>query len=52
MCGNAEELPFNAEEFDRYLANFLLHLVPDPVKMLKEAYRVLKPGTVSQNLSS
>jgi ubiquinone/menaquinone biosynthesis C-methylase UbiE len=47
MHGNAEELPFHPEEFDRYLANFVLHLVPDPVKMLKEAHRVLKPGSIA-----
>jgi ubiquinone/menaquinone biosynthesis C-methylase UbiE len=47
MRANAEELPFSDQQFDRYLANFVLHLVPDPSKMLKEAYRVLKPSTFS-----
>lgn len=32
---------------DRYLANLVLHLVPDGVKMLNEAYRLLRPGGIA-----
>jgi ubiquinone/menaquinone biosynthesis C-methylase UbiE len=33
--------------FDRYLANLSLHIVPDPDKMLAEAYRVLKSDGIA-----
>lgn len=42
---NAEDLNMIADEsVDRYYANYVLHLTPDPDKMLREAYRVLKKG--------
>ena len=42
--GSSEDLPFGDSEFDRYFSNFVLHLTPEPSNMLREAYRVLKPG--------
>jgi len=41
---NAEHLPFDDASFDRYFANFVVHLVTDPKQMLKESRRVLRPG--------
>jgi SAM-dependent methyltransferase len=39
---NLEE--FEAGSFDRYIANMVLHLVPNPEEMLRQARRVLKDG--------
>ena len=43
QCDN-ERLPFADNQFDTYIANYSLHIVNDPVKMLEECKRVLKPG--------
>jgi len=42
---SAQKLPFADATFDRYYANFCLHLVPDPDAMLREARRVVKQGS-------
>jgi len=39
--GNAESLPFQADEFDRVIATCLLHHVENPEKVLNEISRVL-----------
>jgi SAM-dependent methyltransferase len=39
-----EALPFDADSFDRVTCRFGLMFVPDPVKALREARRVLVPG--------
>lgn len=41
---DAESLPFEDGSFDRVTCRFGLMFVPDPVKALQEALRVLKPG--------
>lgn len=42
--GNAESLPYKANQFDAYIANGLLEVVDNPEWVLSEAFRVLKPG--------
>ena len=42
--GNAQVLPFTNERFDSVIMNFGLLHIPDPVKAISEAHRVLKPG--------
>ncbi|SFE33885.1 demethylmenaquinone methyltransferase [Alteribacillus iranensis] len=42
--GNAMELPFDNESFDYVTIGFGLRNVPDYATVLKEMYRVLKPG--------
>ncbi|OQR79565.1 2-methoxy-6-polyprenyl-1 [Tropilaelaps mercedesae] len=42
--GNAEELPFNSESFDVVTIGFGIRNVTHMDRVLKETYRVLKPG--------
>jgi len=42
--GNSEALNFPDATFDRYYANYVLHLTTCPEKMIQEAFRVLQPG--------
>ena len=44
VCANAEELPFDDNQFDVYTISFGLRNVARPEKALAEARRVLKPG--------
>ncbi|EAS06071.1 UbiE/COQ5 methyltransferase (macronuclear) [Tetrahymena thermophila SB210] len=44
---NGEELPFEDNTFDCYIANLCLQITTDPVKMLKESHRVLQKGGVA-----
>ncbi|EGG21351.1 hypothetical protein DFA_01232 [Cavenderia fasciculata] len=44
---DAEKLPFADSTFDRYFANYCLHLVADPVQTLKETLRVLEKGGIA-----
>lgn len=39
------ELPFPDQWFDGYVSNLVLQLISDPQAQLREAYRVLKPGS-------
>jgi len=43
-CNNAEELPFEDNEFDYYTISFGIRNVANINNALKEAFRVLKPG--------
>lgn len=42
--GNANELCFEANYFDSVVSNTLLHHLPEPARMLTEAWRVLRPN--------
>jgi len=42
--GNAANLRFDDEVFDMVISTGMLHSLKDPVKVLKEIYRVLKKG--------
>ena len=44
LAGNAMELPFEDNTFDYVTIGFGLRNVPDYLKVLKEMYRVTKPG--------
>lgn len=44
QTGSAEALPFRDSEFDAVVGNFVLHHSGEPDKVLREAFRVLRPG--------
>lgn len=44
FVANNENLPYDSNSCDRYISNLSLFLVENPENMLKEAWRVLKPG--------
>ena len=44
---SATELPFDDAHFDAVFSQDTLHMVDDPVRMLNECARVLKPGGVA-----
>lgn len=44
QVANNLDLPFENASFDRVMAGMNLNLVPEPETMLKEMFRVLKPG--------
>ncbi|RJR25944.1 class I SAM-dependent methyltransferase [Candidatus Microgenomates bacterium] len=44
--GNALNLPFKANFFDKVIASEILEHINDDVKALEEMYRVLKPGGI------
>lgn len=46
QVANIYELPFEDETFDAVFAHTLLEHVKDPLKAIKEMYRVLKPGGI------
>ena len=41
---DAENLPFDADTFDVFYSNGVLHHTPDTERTIAEAHRVLKPG--------
>ncbi len=42
--GDASSLPFDSNEFDSALCTELIEHVEDPLEVVREVYRVLKPG--------
>lgn len=44
LLGDAEDLPFATDRFDRYVSAGSIEYWPDPQRGIAEAYRVLKPG--------
>jgi len=44
VVGDMETLPFESESFDAAMFVGCLHHVPDPLRSLEEAFRVLRPG--------
>jgi SAM-dependent methyltransferase len=44
LRGDAHKLPFKDEQFDIAYCRYLLEHVADPLQVLREAHRVLKPG--------
>lgn len=44
VLGDAERLPFEGQVFDAVAALWMLYHVADPVRVLREAARVLRPG--------
>jgi len=44
VCGDAQQLPFEENSFDTVYCRYILEHVPDALRVLKEAKRVMKPG--------
>ncbi len=44
LIGDAKRLPFAEASFDAVFSNTILHHLPEPADLLREAWRVLKPG--------
>jgi MPBQ/MSBQ methyltransferase len=47
VLGDAEQLPFEADGFDRYISCGSIEYWPDPQRAIAEAYRVLRRGGVA-----
>jgi len=47
VVGDAEELAFPTDYFDRYVSAGSIEYWPDPQRAIAEAYRVLKPGGIA-----
>ena len=43
-CADAKRLPYPDDTFDGVFSNSILHHIPEPVQLLAEAWRLLKPG--------
>ena len=44
LLGDAEDLPFATDRFDRYVSAGSVEYWPEPQRAVAEAYRVLRPG--------
>jgi MPBQ/MSBQ methyltransferase len=47
VLGDAEQLPFSADSFDRYVSCGSIEYWPEPERAIAEAFRVLRPGGVA-----
>lgn len=47
QLGDAENLPFENDRFDRYVSAGSIEYWPNPEQGIREAYRVIKPGGVA-----
>ena len=47
QLGDAENLPFETDRFDRYVSAGSIEYWPDPQKGISEAYRVIKPQGIA-----
>jgi MPBQ/MSBQ methyltransferase len=45
--GDAENIPFATDSFDRYVSAGSIEYWPDPQRGITEAYRVIKPGGIA-----
>ena len=45
--GDAEDLPFATDSFDRYVSAGSIEYWPEPQRGIKEAYRVVKEGGIA-----
>ena len=45
--GDAEDLPFESDTFERYVSAGSIEYWPEPQRGICEAYRVLRPGGVA-----
>jgi ubiquinone/menaquinone biosynthesis C-methylase UbiE len=45
--GDAEDLPFPTDSFDRYVSAGSIEYWPEPQRGIREAYRVIKEGGVA-----
>ncbi|MBN1557222.1 MAG: class I SAM-dependent methyltransferase, partial [Lentisphaerae bacterium] len=43
-CGDARRLPFRDGSFDAAVSGYLLRNVPDPLEVMREQVRVVRPG--------
>jgi MPBQ/MSBQ methyltransferase len=47
VIGDAEQLPFDGNSFDRYVSCGSIEYWPEPARAIAEAFRVLRPGGVA-----
>ena len=47
QLGDAENLPFENDRFDRYVSAGSIEYWPNPEQGIREAYRVIKPGGIA-----
>ncbi|RMD83541.1 MAG: class I SAM-dependent methyltransferase [Candidatus Dadabacteria bacterium] len=43
---DAKQLPFRAASFDTVISNSIVHHVPEPLAVMTEAWRVVRPGGI------
>ncbi len=48
--GDAEALPYETDQFDRYVSSGSIEYWPDPQRAVAESYRVIKEGGLAVNL--